>query len=253
MPSLKSMAQFAKHFACCYVAVAPRALYRLTLSCLLDPKGSQRFMHGCLDWRDFNCDDPVLGSTEIESLFPGGGDVVLEGPYQSSSTSETRVLKEIAVLAYLVSALKPSLIFEIGTFIGRMTRLFARNAPGAKVLTLDLPQCDVPHPIGKDYRGRADETRIMQLHGDSRTIDLTQWKGKCDFVWVDACHDYAFAKSDTLRAMELCKPGAWIAWHDYRNSAYWSGVTQTVRELRGRFDTITHIRGTTIALGKVRA
>lgn len=252
MPSMSTALNFATHFAQTYIVAAPRIAYRMTLSCLFDPKGAQDFLHGCLDWRDKYTDDAVLGSADPAEILPGEEDLKLEGPYHVSSNAETRVLLEIATVAHVMRALNPTLVFEFGTFIGRMTRLMALNAPNAQIATLDLPAAKVAHVIGRDYAGRPEAARITQLHGDSKSFDYSSWAGRCDFVWVDACHDYPFVISDTLNAIALCRPGGWIGWHDYRHSFRWSGVTKAVRELRGRFEFIRHVRGTTTALGKVR-
>jgi len=32
------------------------------------------------------------------------------------------------------------------------------------------------------------------MNGDSRIFDFSPWYGKCDFVWVDANHDYMVNK-----------------------------------------------------------
>ena len=65
---------------------------------------------------------------------------------------------------------------------------------------------------------------------------------------MDACHDYEYVVSDTQNALKLCRPGGWIAWHDYRHTAWWSGVTRYVREVHKSYPKIVHLRGTTIAV-----
>lgn len=234
-----------------YMSAMPRLLYRVSLSLLFDPKGTQKFIHHILNAQDFDSDDPVLGSVDITELISGGGDVQISGPYYSQRSSETKALMELACLAYLMRNIHPKLVFEIGTFIGRTTRLLAMNSMSdCKIVTLDLSQTEVDHDVGADYRYTPEATRIHQVYGDSRTFDFSAWHGKCDFVWVDACHDYDYVVNDTKNALQLCRPGGWIGWHDYRHTAWWSGVTRVVRELRMDYSSIKHVRGTTIALLK---
>lgn len=216
----------------------------------MDPKGSQRFLHGVLDARDLGEDDSVLGSVAITDLFPGAGDVSLVGALYSASGSATRSLLELGSLAYMARSMNPAHVFEIGTYIGRTTRLLAANASGARVFTLDLPQDRVAHQVGCEYRETAEAPRIQQLHGDSRSFDFSPWHGQCDLVWVDGAHDYASVRSDTEAACRLCRPEGWVAWHDYRHTAWWSGVTRAVRESARRFRPLHHVRGTTIAIGR---
>ena len=116
-----------------------------------------------------------------------------------------------------------------------------------EIITLDLPPSQVEHDVGIEFRNSSEASRIQQQFGDSRSFNFSPWYGKCDFVWVDACHDYAYVQSDTQQALQLCRPGGWICWHDYRHSAWWSGVTRCVRELSQQYPDIVHLRGTTIA------
>lgn len=158
---------------------------------------------------------------------------------------------EVACLGYLVQSLRPQLIFEIGTFVGRTTRLLAMNAPpNCQIVTLDLPPEQLEHNIGEDYKHTTEASKIKQAYGDSLIFDFSPWCGKCDFVWVDACHDYEYVVSDTQNALKLCRSGGWIGWHDYRHTAWWSGVTRAVRELHRNIQGVRHIRGTTLALMK---
>jgi predicted O-methyltransferase YrrM len=228
----------------------PRVLYRSSLSLLVDPKGAQRFLNQVLDAVDLESDDPVLGSVDVLDLLPGPrSDVHIVGPYYSRCSSETRLLMELASLAWLVHAINPRLIFEFGTFVGRTTRLLAMNGgPDAELYTLDLPQDQVTHEIGESFRESPEAHQIKQLYGDSREFDYSAWERRCDFVWVDACHDFNFVRNDSKQALALCRPGGWIAWHDYRISSRWSGVTRYLRELHRSYPGIRHLRGTTIAV-----
>lgn len=227
----------------------PRIAYRSTLSLAIDPKGAQRFIHQVLNAQDLESHDKVLGSVDLLDLVQSDADPKIVGSYHCRKDSDTRRLLELASLAYLMQVLEPEVIFEIGTYVGRTTRLLALNCLDTTcVFTLDLPRECVSHDVGEAYRGTPESKRITQLYGDSARFDFSPWYGRCDFVWVDGCHDYSYVLRDSQQAMSLCRPGGWIAWHDYRHTAWWSGVTRGVRELARRYPGIRHLRETTIAV-----
>ena len=66
-------------------------------------------------------------------------------------------------------------------------------------------------------------------------------------VWVDACHDYEYVCRDTESALRIVAPGGWILWHDYRHTAWWSGVTRCLQQLKRKHQALFHVKGTTIA------
>lgn len=247
---LKSIRNAMIHLFRTWITAIGHIIYRSSFSLLFDPKGAQKFLHCVLNTRDTEENDSVLRSVDVVQLL-GSRDVdisILDSSYRSYS-SETRLLKEISSLAYVVKVLEPNTIFEIGTFIGRTTRLFANNSSEqCKIMTLDLPQNKVSHKIGKEFIGTPQAQKITQLYGDSEEFDYSEWYGKCDFIWVDGCHDYDFVQKDTENALKLCSSNGWIAWHDYRHTAWWSGVTKFVRELYGSHPEIIHLKGTTIAV-----
>jgi len=229
----------------------PYIVYRSIVSLLFDPKGSQRFIQDVLNARDLESEDPLLGSVYIQSLLKHSDetDIQIVGSYYSIHTGETCNLLELASLSYIMKALKPQAIFEIGTFTGKTTRILALNAPAnSNIFTLDLSLDQVNHDTGEAFRNTAESKRITQLYGDSQTFDFSPWYNKCDFVWVDGCHDYRHVICDSLNAFKLCRPGGWIAWHDYRHTAWWSGVTRCVCEMHKSYPGLVHIKGTTIVV-----
>lgn len=222
------------------------------ISPIIKPKQARSFFENVLSIMDSENLDNELTSVIITDIFKNSiSDINISGKYFDPKSSETRSLVEIAVLAFLVKSIKPTTVFEIGTFIGRTTMIFYQNTGrNCSIFTIDLPQDKVSHCVGNDFCDNQEALeRITQLSGDSTKFDFSPWFGKCDFVWVDACHDYEFVKADTTIALKLCKKDGWIAWHDYRHTAWWSGVTKSVRELNKlKKNNIMHIRGTTIAL-----
>jgi predicted O-methyltransferase YrrM len=133
---------------------------------------------------------------------------------------------ECQVVRRIVSGLKPSTVFEIGTYRGRTTRLLAQCSPSATVHTLDLPpermveggcfQRPDPGLIGAHFaRDRALLERIVQHYGDSRAFDFSPFRGAMDVVFVDASHAYEAVLNDSARAFELLRQGGAILWDDY--------------------------------------
>jgi predicted O-methyltransferase YrrM len=178
---------------------------------------------------------------------------------------------ELEVIASLVRATAPQTIFEIGTFDGRTTLNMAANAPAdAFVYTLDLPpegldstvfslELNEDKYVKKEKSGArfADSAyNIVQLLGDSGSFDFSPWYGKVDFMFVDGSHVYEYAKSDTLAALKMVRPGGTIIWHDYVREGFtpWPGVPRALKEFfltDGRFEALTQILGTSIVYLKV--
>lgn len=250
----KSVIGSLKYLLKTYVTSLPLIVYRSSISLLLDPKGSQQFIHDVLNAIDLRDDDRILESIDVTDLVKGEyEDISIIGRFYIGRSSDTRLLSELASIAYILKTIKPASIFEFGTFVGRITRLFAHNSPAnCKILTIDLEQEKVTHQIGEELTDPLEQKKITQLHGDSLSFDFTPWYDACDFIWIDACHEYRYVVQDTRNAMKLCRPGGYIAWHDYRHTAWWSGVTRCVREFnRNNVLKIYHIRGTTIAIAKM--
>ena len=209
------------HLGKTYITAIPRIVYRSTISLLLDPKGSQRFVHQVLNAQDLESDDPVLGGATITDILNIKGlllenaiDVQIIGSYYVQCSSDVRQILELASLAFIMKVIKPKLVFELGTFIGRTTRLFAINSPrDCQIITIDLEFEHVECEVGEAFKGMPGSDKIKQLYGDSRSFDFSPWYGLCDFVWVDACHDYDYVVSDTQNALKLCRPGGvdWMA------------------------------------------
>lgn len=239
----------AEHLFQTYVTALPRIVYRSSLSLFVDPRGSQKFLHQVLSAQDLEADDHFLGSAWITDLLPGEAQPKISGSYHIYQSGATGILLELVALAYLMQVLRPRIIFEIGTFVGRTTRQLALNSPpDTQIFTLDLPRDQVAHDIGREFRGTPEAKKITQLHGDTRTFDYSPWHGRCNFVWVDACHDYPLVRQDTKASLRLRSDRGWIAWHDYRHTAWWSGVTRAVRELAQTNPKVRHIRDTTMAV-----
>lgn len=184
-----------------------------------------------------------------------------ESTVQSGNVS----LIELYAINSLIVAHRPRAIFEIGTFDGRTTLNMASNAgDGCRVYTLDLPQemlSATKLPIasgdrefinkkysGARFKGQKEESRIVQLLGDSATFDFSPYNNTVDLVFIDGSHAYEYVLNDSKIALRLLRDGRGvILWHDF---IAWEGVTRALNELYGQgegdFKDIRHIEGTTL-------
>lgn len=170
------------------------------------------------------------------------------------------LLEEMAALLRVARVIKPSLIFEIGTFLGETTLQLAVNCQ-AEVHTLDLPpaghpdhqplrpndpELDVyPEIPGHRFAGSAAAARITQHYGDSRRFDYSPFARRTQLVFVDGCHHEEYAASDSENALAMVAPGGAVLWHDYAD--YAPGVMRALDALSGRV-SLWHIAGTSLVL-----
>ena len=193
-------------------------------------------------------------NTEVR--FLGRGPYVVDG---GTSDAEAWIL---AVLARRASCL-----FEFGTCTGKTAYLWARNSPpDARIVTLTL----APEDRDAQTAGATDDARdvayavreshysafiytdtdvahkVEQLFGDSKTFDTTPWAGRCDVVFVDGSHAYSYVVSDSVKALELVRPGGLVLWHDYAGPGHSPGVYRALNELATRLPLV-RIKGTALA------
>jgi len=157
--------------------------------------------------------------------------VTMSLPFQHSVTS----MIERAVLLTLVKLVEPKRIFEFGTYLGEMTRMFAENTE-AQIFTLDLghgctsekldgfEQKNLAKGIeqGRLYADRPYRGRITELFGDSTMFNFRPYEGSMDFILIDGGHHIDVVRKDTENAFQLCSRSGkrCIVWHDYGNPEY---------------------------------
>jgi len=159
---------------------------------------------------------------------------------------------ELCCINTIVNALKPTRLFEFGTFDGRTTLNLAANSPAhAVVLTIDLPERPATllgRRLGERFLDRPERSKIHQFQCDTTHFDYAPFTGRMQFIFVDACHEYEFVQNDTRAAFQMAdSAGAVILWHDYGT---WPGVTRAVDEFSlanpaGR--SVFRIEGTSLA------
>jgi len=204
----------------------------------------------------------VLAQVALTDLVPPSTPVQLHHPDEHDGGVS---LYELYVLASVVRHAQPRAILEIGTFHGRTTLNLAANAPPDCVTyTLDLPVAElertahavepqerqfIEKPASGDlFQGTEEAARIRQIFGDSATFDFSPYARSIDVVFVDGSHSYEYVRNDSLRALEVIRPGGVILWHDY--GVLYPGCTRALNELRalgGPWSGLRRIRDTSLA------
>jgi predicted O-methyltransferase YrrM len=208
--------------------------------------------------RPIKCEALTVPKIKISEIITGPIGVSLVDLEQVSGNTSS--LEQLVLLS-IAKQRNCKRVFEIGTFDGKTTANLAANLNGAEIFTIDLPAERVRSaglPISrhdmtfimKDQIGEkfSRSQRIVQLHGDTAKFDFSPWYGSCDFVFVDACHEYEYVLNDSEVALKLLAPNGAILWHDYST---WIGVTRALNDLHRRDLRFRHLRfiaGTTLCL-----
>lgn len=201
--------------------------------------------------------------TNFAEMFPLAAALSVSVPIENFNRHSWNVrVDEEMMIGLIIQALDAKQIFEIGTFNGSTTRHMAERAGlDCHVHTLDLPPesfnlTQKPDAtffgsrVGEKFSGTLEAGRITQLLGDSKTFDYSPYEGKCDFVFVDAGHDYAHGLPDSKNALKLARPGGVIVWHDY--VPFWSGLIHGIREATAGLPS-RRIGGTTLAVLRTKS
>lgn len=173
----------------------------------------------------------VLKSESSEPIVLGNlAESSLQGTWFHQIGSRAIDIVNLCMLCRLV---KPTTVFEIGTFTGYTTLHLALNSPpDARVFTLDLPPGNMTSELPTSsmdesiksaagalpahcFDGMPVADRITCLYGDSATFDFSPYAKNVDLFFIDGAHSYDYVRADTLHALECCRPGAVIAWHDF--------------------------------------
>ncbi len=170
------------------------------------------------------------------------------GPYTLHLGQENIEYNELEdlLLMKLVAMLRPMAVFEIGTFLGTRTALFASQEPQEmRIYTLDLPPDDPPPDhatdahiiqrsrieLGRKFRDTPWAKRITQLFGDSASFDFSPYQRAMDLVYIDGSHSYPYVVSDTHNAMDMIRPGGVLLWDDYGSMRSEYGTTRYLEKL----------------------
>lgn len=152
------------------------------------------------------------------------------------------IVLETVILIALTKIINVKAFFEIGTYWGVTALDIASNFDeNAVMYTLDLDEAgakkwqqewvpgDYDPPILNQnaveniaFLGSPVENKIVQLLGDSKKFDFSEYREKIDMIFIDGGHDYNTVKSDTENALEMRRKDklSCIVWHDYENKNY---------------------------------
>jgi hypothetical protein len=215
-------------------------------------------------------DADVSGIPEIElrQIVPDAGEVLVDG--QFATVDGALAPFELIPLLVIVKHFNPRAVLEIGTYFGSTTRNLALNLPEARIHTVDLPpdfasgkseakavsakdaqelQKDDFHLIsgrrlGAAFAQKPEAARIVQHLGDTAAYDFSVITDPITFFFVDGSHTRDYARSDTLRCMEMAKSPSVMLWHDVNPSH--SDVVQWMMEMRNAGLDVQRIRGTSL-------
>lgn len=128
--------------------------------------------------------DPLRFLVYEEGLYDFSEDV-LDTIEKEALESEVPIIRKDTqgYLRFLLEALKPKNILEVGTAVGFSAILFARHTD-AKIITMENYEPRIP--VAKENFKRAGvEDRIRLIEGDA-VESLNHIEGDFDFVFIDA-------------------------------------------------------------------
>ena len=178
--------------------------------------------------------EKISTDPHIKTLFP---------PIEIGSIT---LVDQIVILS-LLKILQPSVILEVGTFLGYTTSLLALNTSSAKIVSIDLPedknyqqpvldkaQVLVDAEINDNflrqkqaqegekylrYLEAADRAKIKLHKSDSTELNFKDEFGDIDFAFIDGGHTEHIIKSDTEGVFSCMQKGV-VIWHDYNSSIH---------------------------------
>jgi len=174
-------------------------------------------------------------------------------------------LDEMLILGAATKALRPNRVFEIGTYNGRTTSIFALNAPeSATIFTLDLPSganvedgerdpyIDTDISLVKTRKIENFITslslteRCRQLYFDSMQFDPTPYRGSIDLGFIDGAHALPYVQNDTVKMAGMMSENGLVFWHDYGGKGRFRPLAEYLESL-GRQAPVYRVMGTTLA------
>jgi len=147
------------------------------------------------------------------------------------------------VVSAVAALLECERIFEFGTSDGETSRLLAHNLPAAEIYSFDGPPEAAPTG-GAPIPTAA--TRIVNLHGDSRTFDFSPYSGSIDLVHIDGARRVNSLREDADAAFGMLSELGSIIWYGYSHQPAVYAFLNTLAPFLDR--PIYHLVGTRLAL-----
>lgn len=139
--------------------------------------------------------------------------------------------EDYLILHCLLRKYQPKSVFEIGTNLGRGTKIIKNALPDSDVYTLDLPtelaHISLQHPISEgkgDRVGHKCDLPFTQLRGDSMKFDYSKYP--CEAYFCDGEHDFEHPFHETTEIIKL-NPKL-IVWHDSDITEVWDAITKAI-------------------------
>ena len=168
-------------------------------------------------------------------------------------------LADLACLAAIAKKKRSKRVFEIGTFEGLTSVVFAKNSDAAvRVYSLDLAlEKDVPRTrrsfqaqsIKESYRsGYLIDVlgcghQVERLYGDSALFDFRKYEDSIDLFFIDGAHTAEYVARDSLTAFRAVSANGWILWHD----CFVPDIVKILRRI-AKYHPVFHVTGTNLAL-----
>jgi len=144
--------------------------------------------------------------------------------YQYLEDLNNRRLRDAEVIAAACCNDGHRIVVEIGTAHGKTTALMAKNAPDAKIYTVNIPPEEIAQG-GKNVTFAPEREEIGKYYREQGCANVEQilantkhWNpdfGPIDVAFIDGCHDAEFVYNDTRKILDKCRPGGIVMWHDF--------------------------------------
>jgi hypothetical protein len=171
-------------------------------------------------------------------------------------------IDELILLATVARVLRPRKVFEIGTFMGQTTSVFALNAPpDATVVTMDLPPASEPEPasyidtdvilvkqrkVGSFLQMVGLTGRYEQILCDSMQFDPGPHAASVELGFIDGAHSRSYVENDTRKMAVMMSERGLVFWHDYGGKGRFRDLTDYLDQL-ARTVAIYRVPGMSLA------
>lgn len=177
-----------------------------------------------------SCVVEVNDVRELQKVFGWDAAALLDDPklheFDYPADLNLRRLHDAEVLGTVMANARPAQALEIGTSEGRTTALMAMNSPESVIHTINIrPEEIAAGEGGKAITWALEIDRIGSYYREMGCENVRQilantatWKpdiGPIGVAFIDGCHDTDFVVGDTLKALSIAEPGAFILWHDF--------------------------------------